>query len=273
MLRALSAISAAIPHFFLLESIPREESVATSGYESPPLGTTVILRTLNGLSVHGLNTSDKEERDEEFALGIEPPGMHRWCITPNHPGRDGASRVEGWTESLKSFCFRALRGNHTLLVPLFAPDSAILSRTELGRELLARRSLFISRRFGESFWADIYRCQSHMDKASSDPEANQPESISRSIEAVDFVRLSYQGLEFMTHGYLSLPMKSEPRQHILAIRAGQYSGKEILAMGDELFNQFKQSVHRTGLPENPDEQAIAAFVQEAYARTAKSASP
>jgi hypothetical protein len=84
--------------------------------------------------------------------------------------------------------------------------------------------------------------------------------------ACAIIRLGYQGLELMTTGHMSFPMAPEHRADVLAVRTGQWTLEQALTRAGELERDLRDSLDTGPLPEQPDEDAINAFLQDAYLR-------
>ena len=79
-------------------------------------------------------------------------------------------------------------------------------------------------------------------------------------------RLGYQGLELLETGRLTLPMPEPERSRVMAIRTGERSFDEALAEIDEVEARLAAALERTALPDEPDRDAVDAFLVDAYRR-------
>ena len=69
------------------------------------------------------------------------------------------------------------------------------------------------------------------------------------------LRLGYQGIEFLETGALTLPMREQERNRILAVRTGRVPFDEVLAEADELRSRLETLVQSSPLPEHADDDA------------------
>jgi uncharacterized protein len=242
-----------------------------------PAGTTVILRALVGSTVHGTNVTDQGDRDE-MAIAIEPRhyvlGLRHWETTVTRTAPDGQKSGPGdldlHTHSLRKFCRLAAKGNPTILLPLFVPESAIVTINELGRELMAKRAMFLSRECGKSFLGYMQAQKARLAGEAGGRHGSRPELIAQYGFDVKYaghiIRLGYQGLELMSTGHMSLPMLPEHREDVLAVRTGKWSLERVLSKAGELERDLRDSLDTGPLPAHADEDAINDFLSEAYCR-------
>lgn len=242
-----------------------------------PQGSMVILRAVVGSTVHGTNVGNQDDRDE-MALAIEPMhyviGMRHWETTVYRTAPDGQKSRPGdldlVTHSLRKFCRLASRGNPTMQLPLFVPESAIVECNALGRELIAKRSMFLSRQCGKAFLGYMMAQKARLAGEAGGRHGSRPELIEKygfdTKYAGHIIRLGYQGVELMTTGHLSLPMRPEHREDVLAVRTGKWTLERTLSRAGELERELRDSLDTGPLPDAPDEDAINEFLQDAYLR-------
>lgn len=242
-----------------------------------PLGTLTILRAVVGSTVHGTNLTDQGDRDE-LGIAIEPRayviGLRQWETAVIRTAAEGARSQPGDLDlqihSLRKFCRLAANGNPTILLPLFVPDDAMVEVNALGRELIAKRAMFLSRRCGESFLGYMRSQRGKLAGDRGGRHGIRYELIKAHGWDVKYgghvIRLGLQGLELMTTGHLSLPMQPEHRAEVLAVRRGELSLERVLERAAELESQLEASLSASALPDGPDEDAIDAFLTEAYCR-------
>lgn len=84
--------------------------------------------------------------------------------------------------------------------------------------------------------------------------------------AMHMLRLGFQGMELLTTGRLSLPMREPARSFLLDVRRGKVSEQECLARAVELEQQLTELATTSPLPPEPDEARVEAWVLSAYRR-------
>ena len=118
-----------------------------------------ILRSVVGSGVHGIAIEGTDDHDEmgvyieppEYLLGVE---RHRddyiWRTQPEGV-RSGPGDTDLVMYSLQKYLRLAIKGNPTVMLPLFAPEQSLVVLTPLGEELRALRTSFLSRLAVERF--------------------------------------------------------------------------------------------------------------------------
>lgn len=232
-----------------------------------------ILRTQVGSGLHGVTVAGTDDRDE-MGICIEPPdcalGLNRFeqyiFRTQPEGHRSGAGDLDLTVYSARKFAALAAAGNPTVLLPLFAPDAEIVSITSAGESLRAHRAMFLSRRAGERFLGYLRSQRERM--AEDSPRTNRAELVEKFGVDVKFayhaLRLAIQGAELMTTGTITLPMAATHREHLLAVRTGEYTKDEIIAELDEREQTLIRATETCDLPEGPDTDAINAWLVDAH---------
>jgi len=198
-----------------------------------------ILRSVVGSGVHGIAIEGTDDHDE-MGVYIEPPSYvlgveeHRddyvWRTQP-----EGARSGHGDTDlilySLRKYLLLAIKGNPTVMLPLFAPEESLIVVTPLGEELRAMRSAFLSQQAVERFLGYMQSQHERMLGQSKRNVPNRPELIERYGWDVKYgshaLRLAYQGLEIAATGTLTLPLPSEQRARVLAVKRGEVPRAEV----------------------------------------------
>src|SRR5262245_30838148 len=232
-----------------------------------------ILRTLVGSSVHGLSVAAQDDRDE-MGICVEPfahffglrDRFQQWTARTKLPGeRSGPGDVDLVVYSLAKWARLALAGNPTILIPLFAPDSAILRITPRGRELRSMADAFVGDQvFGRYLGYMRQQRDRLMNKVKM---PSRPELIERygydTKYAGHLLRLGHQGLELVTTGTLTLPMQEPIRGRILDVRVGKVSEADVLEEASALERSLEERM-RTHPLGPPDRERVERFVLECY---------
>jgi hypothetical protein len=79
-------------------------------------------------------------------------------------------------------------------------------------------------------------------------------------------RLGIQGSELLETGSVTLPMPEPDRSRVMAIRTGERSFEEAIAEIDALEQRLADALERSSLRDEPDREAVDAFLVEAYRR-------
>lgn len=232
-----------------------------------------ILRCIIGSTVHGLGVKDQDDRDE-MGICIEPwhhffglrPKFEQWTWRTKPEGaRSGPGDLDLVIYSLAKWARLAIGGNPSILTLLFVPEKQVLINSFEGQRLRSMAPMFIGNNIFGPYLGYMQQQRHRLTNKVKIP--NRPELI----EAYGFdtkyaghlVRLGYQGLELAKTGRMTLPMAEPMRSHIVDIRTGKVSEKDVLKeaqeMEDELLSLQKES--KLGMPHIPE---IEAFVIDCY---------
>jgi hypothetical protein len=241
-----------------------------------PDGSTVILRAVVGSTVHGTSVAGTDDRDE-MAIAIEPKeyviGLSHWETTVERTQPEGVRSGPGDLDlvihSLRKYARLSARGNPTMLLPMFAPATHIISIHPLGQELIDRRSMFLSRQCGKAFLGYM---QAQRERLSGDRGSRHGKPRTELVEAYGFdtkyaghiIRLGYQGIELMETGTLSLPMRESESRDVVDIRTGKWPLNKVLTAAGVMERDLRDLLDISPLPEYPDIDAINHYLETAY---------
>ncbi|MFI5625271.1 DNA polymerase beta superfamily protein [Nocardioides sp. NPDC051685] len=239
-----------------------------------------ILRTVVGSGVHGIAIPGTDDHDE-LGVYIEPPayvlgvGSHRedyiWRTQPEGV-RSGHGDTDLVLYSLRKYLRLALKGNPTVLLPLFAPEESLVTVTPLGEELRSLRDAFLSRLAAERFLGYMNGQHERMLGQSRRNVPNRPELIERYGWDVKYgshaLRLAFQGRELAAEARLTLPMPGIERERVLAVKRGEVPREEVSAQITQLEAEVRGLLDsgRTPLPLDPDLARIDAWAVSAQRR-------
>lgn len=240
-----------------------------------------ILRSVVGSGVHGIAIAGTDDHDE-MGVYIEPPAYvlgverHRedfiWRTQPEGV-RSGHGDTDLVLYSLHKYLRLAVKGNPTVMIPLFAPEESLVVVTELGRELRALRAAFLSQVAVQRFLGYMHSQHERMLGGSSGGRApNRPELVERFGWDVKYgshaLRLAYQGHEIAAEGTLTLPLPEPQRERVLAVKRGEVARDEVSAEIADYEVRVRR-VLETGaspLPEVADLDAISDWAISAQRR-------
>ena len=239
-----------------------------------------ILRSVVGSGVHGIAIPGTDDHDE-MGVYIEPPeyvlGVSRHrddYVSRTQP--EGVRSGHGDTDlilySLRKYLRLAVKGNPTVMLPLFAPETSLCLVTPLGEELRALRTAFLSRQAAERFLGYMNSQHERMLGRSRRNVPNRPELIERFGWDVKYgshaLRLAHPGLEIARDGTLTLPMPDRERLRVLAVKRGEVPREEVSAEILELQSRVRRLLDegRTPLPERADLDRITDWAISAQRR-------
>jgi uncharacterized protein len=243
-----------------------------------------ILRGLVGSTVHGLNVDDGiEDRDEmgvcveplQHAMALRSPFQHFiYRSAVEREGREGARSMAGDLDltiySLRKWMRLALKGNPTILLLLFTPEDQLVSCDALGSELRALTPAIISRRIQAPVLGYLQAQKQRLTGERGQKRIHRPELEEMygfdTKYAMQMLRLGFQGVQLLTTGRLSLPMREPERSFLLNVRRGTITEQECLIRAGELEQQLTDLAVTSPLPEEPDESRVEQWVFGAYRR-------
>lgn len=247
----------------------------------------MILRCTVGSTLHGTAIEGQDDTDEmgiavepaETALGLDVFEHYLYrSAEPDGPPKDGNSKVSGPGDldlvvySLRKYAGLAAKGNPTVLLPLFAPDSAIQYQTELGEELRALRGMFLHRQSGERFRQYMRSQRTGLMGLRSGGTRNQGRQDIRDKYGYDvkfamhMIRLGYQGLELMRSGEISIPMNDRDLTTLQEVRQGGRTKEWCLNEAVILENKLETAMAHSRLPDQPDYARINMWLVDAHLR-------
>lgn len=234
-----------------------------------------ILRAEVGSAVHGLALEGSSDRDEmgiciepvTHVIGLEHFEQYTYRTQPEGV-RSGPGDLDLTVYSLRKWCRLALKGNPTVLLLLFTPESALVERKRLGDELQQLASAFASRSAGAAFLGYLTAQKQRLLGERGQMRVTRADLIKRhgfdTKYAGHMLRLGYQGCEFLETGRMSLPMREAERSHILAVRRGEVPLQDVLTDCGLLECRLRDLRTDSPLPEQPDYAAVNDFLQYAY---------
>ena len=200
-----------------------------------------ILRSVVGSGVHGIAIEGTDDHDE-MGVYIEPPEWilgvekHRddyiWRTQPEGV-RSGHGDTDLVLYSLRKYLRLAIKGNPTVMLPLYAPAESLVILTPLGVELRDMRAAFLSQVAVERFLGYMRSQHERMLGQSKRNVPNRPELIEKYGWDVKYgshaLRLAHQGFEIASTGNLTLPMPDRERERVLAVKRGEVDRDEVSA--------------------------------------------
>lgn len=239
-----------------------------------------ILRSIVGSGVHGIAIEGTDDHDE-MGVYIEPPewilGVERhredyvWRTQPEGV-RSGPGDTDLVLYSLRKYLRLAIKGNPTVLLPLYAPAESLVIITPLGEELRGLRTAFLSRLAVERFLGYMRSQHERMLGQSKHNVPNRLELIEAYGWDVKYgshaLRLAYQGFEIASTGNLTLPMPDRERERVLAVKRGEVARGEVSAEISRLESQVRSLLDdgASPLPRTADLGRISAWAIDAQRR-------
>jgi uncharacterized protein len=239
---------------------------------TPPLLEVVVGSTLHGTAVdNGLEDLDLlsivVESLQEF-VGFSPTDT--WTERTKPEGvRSEAGDVDRAIYGLRHYLGLVLKGNPTMLLPLFAPRS-FWKRYDARAEVLQSLAPdMVSKRSYEPFRRYMRQQHERLLGLRGQRNVTRPELVSKygydTKYAGHIVRLGYQGTELLRTGRLTLPMREHERQTVRDVRTGKYTLAEISELILEAEVGITEAYNKSPLPDAPNQKKIEEWMIAVYA--------
>lgn len=234
-----------------------------------------ILRTEVGSGVHGMAIAGTDDHDEmgiyvetpEQVVGLAPASHHWVWRTQPMGARSHHGDVDLTLYALRKVMRLLLEGNPTVLILLYAQGDAVMACTPMGEELRALAPKIVSQVAGRRFlgYLDAQRGRMVGDGHRA-RVPNRPELIERYGYDTKFashaLRLGRQGVELMTTGHLTLPLRRVDLEPCLAVKSGSVGFETALAWIDDTRAELVEVLEAGSsvLPAEPDRAAVNAWM-------------
>jgi uncharacterized protein len=166
---------------------------------------------------------------------------------------------------LQKWTHEVMKGNLNYLLPLFAPDDKTPHLSWVGEEMRAHRSMFLAKSQHKSFLGYLSNQKERMNAT------NRPELVEQfgydTKNAYHAVRIARQALQILRIGHVVLPMSTDDRGLLVAIRKGYYTQPDMLRMIGKLEAEILEAYkYSSKLSEKIDNVMIDAWLMSTYLR-------
>lgn len=231
-----------------------------------------ILRGLVGSTAHGTGLDGHEDRDE-MGICIEPPEtvagistFEQYIFRTQPEGvRSGPGDLDLVIYSLRKFCHLAYKGNPSILMLMWLPE--YMTKEVLGVQLIQIRDAFVSREAGWRYLGYLTAQRAGLTGQRS-PKVARPELVERfgydTKYAMHALRLGLQGIEYLTHRRISIPIQEPDREYLRSVRRGELSVTKVIEDIDRIAAELKDLTERSTAI--ADLATINRFLVEAHQR-------
>lgn len=253
---------------------PEKKTVATENE---------ILRTRVGSVVHGMNVATQDDEDE-MGICLEPPsyvtGLKRfeqyewhtaWEREGGRKNRSGPGDTDLVIYSARKWMRLALKGNPSIIIPLFAPEGDLLWQTDAGRELRSHRDQIVSQEAAPRFLGYLQaQKRSLLSHEGKGRDVTRPDLEKYGFDvkfAAHMVRLGLQGAELLGTGKISIPMEQEWQDDLRALRRGERTMMWALGWAAQFeveIKFFMDHPDEAAVPLHPDRHWANLWLQDAY---------
>lgn len=269
----------------MTSNVPNETALASAVVRSDgnvPPELRVILRGVIGSAVHGLSVGGDDT--DHMGVAVEPPErviglspfshyQYRTAETrqPQKGGvapRSQAGDLDLMIYGLRRYVGLAAQGNPSIITLMYTPPYALHTLTESGMELRTHAHLFATKQAGARFLGYMKGQKARLLGEQGQKDVKRPELVEQygfdTKYAGHLLRLGYQGIQYMQHGHLVLPMLDEQRVFLIAVRQGKYALDEVVEHTEHLEGKLKSAILSSRLPDRPDYAAIDALLVRLY---------
>ncbi|MER7057710.1 MULTISPECIES: DNA polymerase beta superfamily protein [unclassified Streptomyces] len=206
-----------------------------------------IYACVMGSRAFGLATEDSDT-DRRGVFLAPTPLFWRFEKPPTHV-EGPAEEQFGW--ELERFCELALRANPNILECLHSP--LVEYADDTGRELLALRDAFLSRRVHTTFTRYAHGQRRKLD---ADVRAH---GAPRWKHAMHLLRLLMSARDLLRTGTLTIDV-GDRRESLLAVKRGEVPWPEVESRMTRLAEEGEQAARSGPLPEEPDRRRVEDFL-------------
>jgi predicted nucleotidyltransferase len=200
-----------------------------------------------GSRAFGLAT-DASDTDRRGVYVAPTPLFWRFDKPPTHVS---GPRDEEFSWEIERFCSLALRANPNLLECLHSP--LVEYADDTGRELLALRDAFLSRRVERTFRG---YAEQQLGKLQADIRTH---GRPRWKHAMHLLRLLSSCRDLLRTGTLRVDV-GERREELLAVRRGEIGWEELQGRVRTLYDEVSAAAGRSPLPAEPDRARVEDFL-------------
>ncbi|MFE0253439.1 DNA polymerase beta superfamily protein [Streptomyces sp. NPDC059010] len=206
-----------------------------------------IYACVMGSRAFGLAT-DGSDTDRRGVFLAPTPLFWRFDKPPTHVE---GPREEQFSWELERFCELALRANPNILECLHSP--LVEQVDDTGRELLALREAFLSRRAHETF---TRYALGQRKKLEADVRVH---GAPRWKHAMHLLRLLASARDLLRTGRLTIDV-GDAREPLLAVKRGEVSWPEVESRMTRLANEAEEATRHSPLPPEPDRHRVEDFL-------------
>ncbi|TNH27223.1 nucleotidyltransferase [Micromonospora orduensis] len=202
-----------------------------------------VLSVVVGSRAYGL---DGPESDVDRRGVYVAPTRAFWHLDKPPTHLDGPA-TEQFSWEIERFCVLALQGNPTVLEVLWSP--LIESVGADGRQLLAQRQAFLSRRLAQTYGR---YARDQLDRVTARRERT---GETNHKQAMHMLRLLVAGAHALRTWEILVDVR-HLRDRLLAVRRGELPWPAVTAWAADLLAELSEAAADSVLPEQPDRDAV-----------------
>lgn len=236
-----------------------------------------ILECVVGSTLHGTSVDDGLEDLDLMSILIESPkefigfsAVDTWVERTKPNGvRSEAGDVDRSIYGLRKYLRLALKGNPTILLALFVPPEFKRGNDDArGRALQALAPQIVSKQVYGPWRGYMKQQHERLLGLRGQRNVTRPELVDKygydTKYAGHIIRLGAQGIEILTTGRMTLPMKAEDRQLVLQVRTGKYTLAEVSKLIIAAEEGIEKAYAESPLPLWPNRKLVEEWMMDTY---------
>lgn len=235
----------------------------------------LVYKVVVGSKCHGTNVPGKDDTDI-MGVAVEPPeyvlGLHQfeqWTFREQAEGiRSQPGDVEGVIYGLKKYVSLCLKGNPSILASLFVGPEHILECKTAGFLIRSKASIFASKKAGYAFLNYARSQRERLAGERGQMRVHRPELVEKygydTTYAGHIIRLTFQGIEYMNTGRITLPMQEHERELVRNVRLGGVTFTDFMGLALQYDYLLKQAIEKSALPDSADFETANSILMDIY---------
>lgn len=226
-----------------------------------------VFMTLHGSRLYGMDTEDSDY--DYIGAAVEPPEYviagKNYCNT-NRPFEQHewkADNAEGTTYSLRKLVKLFTSSNPTILCTMFSPDA----HDPLGITQEWFRDLVRTSKAVKPFYGYMSDQLKRLDRGSGLHVVRQDLIDTYGYDtkySSNIIRLGYQAIEYLSTGYITLPMPEDQLDYVMGVRNGSISKLEFLKVAGVLLAKVDEAGEKSILPPHPQYEKLQKWLVQTY---------
>lgn len=246
---------------------------------------SVILEAVVGSTVHGTSVSDGLEDLDLMAVVVENSprfigfnSVDTWTARTKPMGVRSEAGDTDWTAyGLRKYLSLALRGNPSILLGLFVPDTHLRAITDEGQQLRALAPYIVSKQAYMPFRGYMRQQHERLLGLRGQRNVTRPELVEAygydTKYAAHIVRLGFQGEQILLSGRMVLPMPDAQRELVVKVRTGGFSLAEVSEQIITAERRLDAAYAAATVADKPDSKRVEAWMIDTYLKHWNAAAP